>query len=129
MHNDEDDPRLRLRRLYVTTGVGWLLESAVLGAATKAEVCGLLGGFLEGFGTAVATVVHPLQNLCLCKYSFAVDVEDFCRERDAIEQKGLVALALYHSHRHGSTQPSSRDRKLPWITDLPALILAWDGGL
>lgn len=56
-----------------------------------------------------------------------MEVEAFCQERDAIEQKGLVPLALYHSHLDGSNQPSFRDRKLPWITGLPSLIVAWDG--
>jgi len=37
-------------------------------------------------------------------------------------------MALYHSHLAGSTTPSFRDRKLPWITDLPSLILAQDEG-
>ena len=86
-----------------------------------------MGGYLQDSDVAVATAVHPLPNLSLRKDSFAVDVEAFCRERDAIEQKGLVPLALYHSHLDGSTRPSFRDRKLPWITDLPSLILAWDG--
>ena len=90
-------------------------------------MCGLLGGYLQDSDVAVVTVVHPLSNLSLLKESFAVDVEEFCRERDAIEWKGLVPLALYHSHPDGSTAPSFRDRKLPWITDLPSLILAWDG--
>ena len=72
--------------------------------------------------------VYPLSNLSLLKHSFAVDVEEFCRERDAIKQKGFVPLTLYHSHLDGSTHPSFRDRELPRITDLPLLILAWDDG-
>ena len=76
---------------------------------------------------AVATVVHPLSNLSLRKNGFAVDVEGFCRERDAIEENGLAAVAVYHSHPDGSTAPSFRDRELPRITDPPSLILARDG--
>jgi len=104
------------------------LEQAVLGAGEEAEVCGILGGYLKDTEEAVATAVHPLLNLSLLKCSFAVDVEEFCRERDAIEDAGLVLLALYHSHPNGSTQTSFRDRELPRITELPLLILAWDEG-
>ena len=114
--------------LGMTANVVGALKEATISASKGAEVCGLLGGFLRKTGLAVAMAVYPLSNLSLLKHSFAVDAEEFCRERDAIKQKGLVPLALYHSHLDGSTAPSSRDRKLPWITDLPLLILAWNEG-
>lgn len=117
----------RFAYLYIARNVMNFLEQAVFRAGQRAEVCGLLGGCIAEPRVAVATAVHPLRNLSLRKGTFAVDVEELCRQRDAIQRKGLLPLALYHSHRDGSTQPSFRDRKLPWITDLPSLILAWDG--
>lgn len=117
---------VRIRYIYLTANVFDALEHAVLGAGEKVEVCGLLGGYLNDSKTGVVTVVHPLSNLSLHKDSFAIDVEQFCRERDAIENADLMPLALYHSHRHGLTRPSFRDRELPRITELPLLILAWD---
>ena len=117
------------RCLYISPNVMKNLEQAVLGAGEEAEVCGLLEGYLKDTEAVVVTAVRPLSNLSLLKCSFAVDVEEFCRERDAIEDAGLVLLALYHSHPNGSTQFSFRDRELPRITDLPLLILAWDKGM
>ena len=115
-----------LRYLGIMANIVKILEQAALDAGEKAEVCGLLGGYLKETEGAVVTAVHSLSNLSLRKHNFTVDVEEFCRERDAIEAAGLVLLALYHSHPDGSTRPSFRDRKLPWITDLPSLILGWD---
>ena len=114
--------------LSMTANIVQLLEQAVLGSSQEAEVCGLLGGYLKCSERAVATAVHPLSNLSLRRHSFAVDVEEFLRERDIIVDAGLVPLALYHSHLDGSIQPSFRDRELPRITDLPLLILAWGEG-
>jgi proteasome lid subunit RPN8/RPN11 len=117
-----------LRYISVIRNVIETLETVILAVGNEAEVCGLLAGVITNAETAVATAVYPLSNLSLRKNSFAVDVEEFCRERDAIEQKGLVPLALYHSHIDGPTTPSFRDRKLPWITDLPLLILSLGDG-
>ncbi len=115
-----------LRYLVIMVNVVKVLEHLAFSAGEKAEICGLLGGHFTDSETAVATTVNPLSNLSIRKHSFAVDVEDFCRERDTIEDAGLVLLVLYHSHLNGSTRLSFRDRKLPGITGVPLLILAWD---
>ena len=114
--------------LGLMSSVTEILEKAVIDAGEESEICGILGGILREPGVAMTTSVRPLSNLSLRKYSFAVDVEEFCRERDAIDAMGLVPLALYHSHLNSSTHPSFRDRELPRITGLPLLILAWEEG-
>ena len=81
----------------MTANVVQLLEQAVLASSQEAEVCGLLGGYLKDAERAVATTVHPLSNLSLRKNSFAVDVEEFCRERDAIFSNHFRRLACDHS--------------------------------
>lgn len=118
---------MRVRHIDLAANVVSTLEQELLRARGEAEVCGLLGGFVRQTGATVATVVHPLANLSLRKDSFAVDVEELCQERDAIEAAGLMSLALYHSHAHGSIRPSFRDKEIPWITDLASLIIAWGG--
>ena len=117
-----------LRYLGIMVNVVKILEHLAFIAGEEAEICGLLGGYFTDSETAIATTVNTLSNLSLRKHSFAVDVEEFCRERDAMEDAGLVPLALYHSHLDGSTRPSFRDRELPRITGVPLLILAWDEG-
>lgn len=118
---------MRVRHFDLAANVVSILEQELLRAGGEVEVCGLLGGSLRATGTTEATVVYPLGNLSLRRTSFAIDVEEFCQARDAIEAAGLMSLALYHSYPDGSTIPSFRDRELPWITGLASLIIVWDG--
>ena len=110
--------------LRLTIDVDKFLRETILQVGERAEVCGLLGGMREDALRMVATTAYPLTNLSLHKNSFAIDVEELCRARNDIEQIGLMPVALYHSHPDGSTSPSYRDRQLPWITNLPSLIVA-----
>lgn len=113
----------------ITSHAVGILKEVSLESGKYAEVCGVLGGhYTQSAYEAVVTAVYPLVNLSLRNHSFAVDIEEFCRKCDAIVDAGLVPLALYHSHPDGSTTPSYRDMKLPWLTNIPSLILAWNLG-
>ncbi len=97
---------------------------SISSANDAAEICGLLGGHYKGVDEVVATTIYSLTNLSLRKCSFAVDVEEFCYKREAIQKAGLVPLCIYHSHPNGLTKPSVRDRELVKITEFPLLIIS-----
>ena len=110
--------------IKLTSELVRILDRSVINAANEKEVCGLLVGLPKGPGAWDVTHVHPLANISLRKDSFAVDVEEFCRDRALLQSRGLTILALYHSHTDGSTRPSIRDLELPRLTGLPSVILA-----
>ena len=125
---DGGGPHGRLRCLCLTGQVVAVLESTVHDVQDRREECGLLGGVLTGSDVAVATVVNRLQNISRLSGSFAVSIDEFLRSKEAIEASGLLPLAIFHSHPDGSTRPSLRDTKLPWITSLLSLIIAKGSG-
>jgi proteasome lid subunit RPN8/RPN11 len=117
------DPRGRLRSLSLTKDIIAILDHTVRNAGDREE-CGLLGGLLDRQNKGIVTIVHHLTNISRLSSNFAVDIDEFLRSKEVMEASGLVPIALFHTHPNGSTQPSLRDTRLPWITGLLSLIIA-----
>lgn len=94
--------------------------------APEREVCGILCGFIDN-SSAVTTHIRPIQNLSRLAHSFCVSTSDYRRTCQAAAEADEKTLAFYHSHR-GSVTPTLRDRDLPTITGIPAVIFTIDGG-
>jgi proteasome lid subunit RPN8/RPN11 len=68
------------------------------------EGCGLLAG-REGLVTAV----YPITNILQSKTIYEMDPLQQIKTMLAIEENGDDLLAIYHSHPHGPTTPSTTD--------------------
>lgn len=110
-------------RLIVPAGLADRTERSLVDSGCEIELCGLLGGISRD-GVLLARALRPLRNLSKLADSFAVDPEEFLSQCEQLERVGLEALALYHSHRHGSALATPRDLELPRLIGLPVLIVA-----
>ena len=114
--------------LFMTHWVIAELQRIALTIGREQEACGLLAGALIDQLWRHATVVVPLRNLSNLDGSFAISVDEIVRTQAVIGSDGLQPVALFHSHTNGSTRPSHRDARLPWVTSIPSLIVAQRSG-
>ena len=90
------------------------------------EVCGILCGCVDN-SSGIATHVRPIRNISPLAHGFCVSASDYRQACRAAVEADEKALAFYHSHR-GTVTPTLRDRDLPIVTGIPALIFTVDGG-
>lgn len=108
-----DLPRLRLPEVVLRS----MVEHAE--AALPEEAVGLIGGDAEG--RAMRAV--RLRNLASHGFYLADPYSQF-RALQELRSKGLVPLAVYHSHPGGGTQLSEADRRFAQELHLLQVVLA-----
>ncbi|MXZ74992.1 MAG: hypothetical protein F4207_00855 [Gemmatimonadetes bacterium] len=90
------------------------------------EVCGILCGRIDE-KSAIVTRIRPIPNRSHRAHDFSVSTSDYRRTCRAAAEANEEPLAFYHSHQ-GSVKPSLRDRDLPAITGIPAVIFTIEDG-
>jgi proteasome lid subunit RPN8/RPN11 len=81
------------------------------------EVCGLIAG-KEGVGLAI----YPGYNVSTApRVAFELDVETLAKQLE-FEDKGLMLVAIYHSHPAGPSAPSATDLAQAYYPDAVAII-------
>jgi len=80
-----------------------------------AEVCGLIGGSIEGL-QKVAVQLVPLvnQRTDSPRNRYLIDPESFRRGEERLERDGLDVIGVYHSHPDHPPVPSAFDREHAW---------------
>lgn len=76
--------------------------------AGRRECCGLLEGARSGDFFAVRGV-HPARNLSDDPDRFEIDPRDHIAAVKKARANGAAIIGCYHSHPHGSAQPSAHD--------------------
>jgi proteasome lid subunit RPN8/RPN11 len=109
-----------MERLMLAPGV---LEAVTARAreALPMEAVGLLGGRPDGR----ATLVLPLPNLAGAR-AFLADPYAQYQAEQALQQQGLVPLAVYHSHPGGGVELSEADRHFARAIPLVQVVIALD---
>ncbi len=110
--------------VILDTAITGALYQAVSSAGSNAEICGLLAGEVTAQQCGVVTGICPLPNIAGRELGFAVDPDELLHQLEVIKNMGLAAIVFYHSHPGGSLSPSFQDLQIPWISELPSLILA-----
>lgn len=83
------------------------------------EVCGILGGTGESVST-----IYRMTNTDASNEHFMMDPrEQFAVIKD-LRAKGLVMMAIYHSHPETPARPSEEDIKLALTPDVSYLIIS-----
>jgi proteasome lid subunit RPN8/RPN11 len=77
-------------------------------AAGPAECCGLIEGVRQGEQFRV-TALHPARNLSADPGRFEINPSDQFAAQRAARARGTQIIGCYHSHPHGSTEPSEAD--------------------
>ena len=97
------------------------------------ECCGLLAGTLEpdahGIPTAIVRARYPLRNAAASPVRYEGDPADLCRAHRDLRGRGLLLLAIYHSHPTSPPVPSRTDLELNFYGDeVLHLIVSLQGG-
>lgn len=84
-----------------------VIQAAVAHARREAprESCGVLGGV-----GGVVSMAQPVTNIASGDANFLLDPLEAARAELAIREAGLAVAGYYHSHPHGSLEPSEADR-------------------
>jgi proteasome lid subunit RPN8/RPN11 len=88
----------------------------------SAEACGLLGG-----QQGLVSVHIPVNNILNSPNQFRMHPEEQLLGLIQLEENGLDLLAIYHSHPHGTANPSPTDLDSHLYPEAAAVILAWEG--
>ena len=73
------------------------------------EACGLLGGSVEGSGTATATACYPIANVAASARLYEIEPRGLLHADRAADAAGGQLIGVYHSHTHTEGQPSATD--------------------
>ncbi|MBF0611923.1 MAG: M67 family metallopeptidase [Magnetococcales bacterium] len=80
-------------------------------------------GLLSGSGQTVSHW-HPLVNIAEGEHTFLAEPAGQIAAFRTIREEGRQLLAIYHSHPHASTNPSSRDLAELYYPDALQVIIA-----
>jgi proteasome lid subunit RPN8/RPN11 len=94
---------LRVEKRILDTMVASALDGYPL------EACGLLGGSVDGPGTAIVTACYPVQNVARSARLYEVEPRGLLRADRAAEAAGGQLIGVYHSHTHTEGRPSPTD--------------------
>jgi proteasome lid subunit RPN8/RPN11 len=94
---------LRVEKRILDTMVASALDGYPL------EACGLLGGSLDGQGTAIVTACYPVQNVAGSARLYEVEPRGLLRADRAATAAGGQLIGVYHSHTHTEGRPSPTD--------------------
>jgi proteasome lid subunit RPN8/RPN11 len=73
------------------------------------EACGLLGGTVDGEGTALVDALYPTPNMAASARVYEVDPRAMLRADRMAEEAGGQLVGVFHSHTHTDGQPSPTD--------------------
>jgi proteasome lid subunit RPN8/RPN11 len=73
------------------------------------EVCGLLGGTIDGAVSAEVASVHRADNLAASSRVYTLDPRAMLRADREAEAAGGQIVGVYHSHTHTDAKPSPTD--------------------
>jgi [CysO sulfur-carrier protein]-S-L-cysteine hydrolase len=94
---------LRVKKEILDTMVASALDGYPL------EVCGLLGGTLDGPVTATVAASYPATNVAASARVYEVEPRALLQADRAAEAAGGQLIGVYHSHTHTEGQPSPTD--------------------
>ncbi|MDO4308089.1 MAG: M67 family metallopeptidase [Eubacteriales bacterium] len=87
------------------------------------EVCGLLGGTIEGEEKHVEKVYY-LQNLDQSREHFSMDPKEQLAAVKDIRKNGWKLIGNFHSHPESPSRPSEEDKRLAYDKNIRYLILS-----
>ncbi len=91
--------------------------------AVPEEMCGLIGGTLEG-GDKVVREIYFLENTDHSPEHFSMNPQDQLKAVKDMRSRGLVPLGNFHSHPESPARPSEEDKRLAYDKKASYMILS-----
>ena len=93
------------------------------GKAAPEEMCGLIGGTLEG-GDKVVREIYFLENTDHSPEHFSMNPQEQLKAVKDMRSRGLVPLGNFHSHPESPARPSEEDKRLAYDKKASYMILS-----